>query len=280
MLYREMGYHDFALQHLRTYLGLMQARGESKEVLQNLTTEQDRLSRLVQNAERAFAEESKDALVLERATIALRHGLAEKARAYLLDSDRNMFGVPGVELELRLLLETGRAAEAARWMKEVAGLRDSLGKTIFDWDQVQALAALGDYRKAMDDLGSMADPPPTPGQPIVQARDVMALSVGQAVLDATRSPSTPLQPGSALVRGDLHRLLLEPTAQLQQQASVRVLLGLLELEPGDVSEARARLRQAVALWKDETAAADGGSLDFGGRQLAQAYLELLEPAVR
>ena len=70
---------------------------------------------------------------------------------------------------------------------------------------------------------------------------------------------------------------LPPLARrLSQQAHLTVLQGLIALEEGRVSEARASFREALDLWQNETAASRGAGIDFTGRTVAQGYLELLE----
>jgi hypothetical protein len=76
----------------------------------------------------------------------------------------------------------------------------------------------------------------------------------------------------ALFRRDVLNLAQE----LRHKADATVLRGLLALEEGDIAEAEVAFRVALALWKDQAAAASGSGLDFGGRPIAQGYLELLK----
>ena len=53
--------------------------------------------------------------VADRAALAMQKGLAGKARDLLLESDLAAFGPQGMELELELLLRTGRARDVRDW---------------------------------------------------------------------------------------------------------------------------------------------------------------------
>jgi hypothetical protein len=107
-------------------------------------------------------------------------------------------------------------------------------------------------------------------------REVMALMISKAILEDF--------PGAgpyALLRRPQARLefrsRLESLARsLRQEADVTVLRGLLALEEGEVDEAEAAFRAALALWGDETLAATGGGLEFNGRVIAQSALEWVE----
>ena len=63
---------------------------------------------------------------------------------------------------------------------------------------------------------------------------------------------------------------------LQQEANISVLLGLLALEEGDVDLAGFAFRLALSHWRDEATANSGGGIDFPGRPVAQGYLHLME----
>src|SRR5207253_3520382 len=80
----------------------------------------DRLNHHVVNAGKARA--------LDRARDALRRGLAAQALTVLLESDVVEFGPAGAQLELELLLTTGRLEEARRLMNDTtADLEHNLG---------------------------------------------------------------------------------------------------------------------------------------------------------
>jgi hypothetical protein len=57
-----------------------------------------------------------------------------------------------------------------------------------------------------------------------------------------------------------------------------VFLGLLALEQGNIDEAETAFGLAVAVWKDEAAAASGQGLDFNARPIALACLGWLKEA--
>jgi hypothetical protein len=101
----------------------------------------------------------------------------------------------------------------------------------------------------------------------------MAVAIGQAVLDDHPRSGSLLRlvwrAGLALQTRSLARIL-------QQDADATVLRGLLALEVGETDEAEAAFAKALAIYKDEAAAASGSGVDFDGRVIAQDCLDWLE----
>jgi len=284
-LYRGMGYLDLALNHLRTYVRLLHnatlERGESAEARrQREAVYQDELSRLareVEDRENTVAAAASGGTVLDRANLAAQKGLAGRALDILLQSDVSAFGDKGMELELRLLLTTGRSRDARDWTAPEDRAR--LGPSAYHWLRIQALAAAGDYELAQEECTAMADRLALagPGREPLPFRETIALMVGQMVLDERpgEGPVAYLARRAPAKLGMLERLP-QLAQRLTQHAHVNVLRGLIALEEGRVSEARFFFHEALDLWKDEAAAARGAGLDFAGRVVAQGCLELLE----
>jgi len=284
-LYLEMNYLDLALDHLRTYVKLVKqgapregaaakAFGERlaqiEETLGVLTSE-------VEERENSYAAEASGGLVLDRATLASMKGLARKARDILLESDVAAFGEKGMELELRLLLTTGRSRDVRDWVGPED--KERLGAAGYHWLQIQALAADGDYARLQEEFGELAQALTLvgQGQDAVPVRKTMAAMVAQTVLDERPGDG----PVAYLVRrAPARKQMLERlpglARSLAQLADLSVLRGLMSLEEGRVSEAEFAFREALALWQNEAAAATGGGLDFNGRPVAQDCLEWLK----
>jgi hypothetical protein len=74
-----------------------------------------RLARAVNDRESSYVTEAAGLRLLDRALLAVRQGLAGKARGLLLESDIAAFGPQGMALELELLLRTGRVKEVREW---------------------------------------------------------------------------------------------------------------------------------------------------------------------
>ncbi len=288
-LYRDMNYLDLTLSHLETYLKLVHEAGpppgsdaaafreEEARYQQELT----RLTREVEDRMNSYAVGSEGMKVLDRAQLAVSKGLGAKARDMLLESDISAFGGPGMQLELELLLRTGRPREVWDWTGgETASQSEAaLGTSSYHWLRAQALAASGEYSRAEDECTAMAgaltsaeqDQGPLP------IRDVMALMVGQVVLDNIPGGRIRGLPAPSDVRRtEFDRQIKALGRNLRQSADVTVLRGLFALEEGRVEDAEVAFRTALTLWRDEAAAATGAGLDFNGRPIAQACLEWLE----
>lgn len=286
-LYREVGYLDLALNHLRTYFRLLQKvgipAGISAERFQAETSrfqeELNQLTKQVSTAEDAFVVASSGAPVFDRASHASRNGLAGKARDLLLESHRAAFGPGGMELELELLLGTGRARDVREWM--LPEHKEDLEPSAYHWIRLRALAASGDYVGAEEESAELAqvvtsrraDKEPVP------FRESMALLIGQTVLDAHSGGGVlPYEVRQPFGRIEYTSRIVALARKTRQKAEVTVLRGLLALELGAVDEAEFLFREVLAIWKDESAAASGGGLDFNGRALAQTCLQWLEDA--
>ncbi len=284
-LYREMGYLDLSLIHLQAYLKLAGETGpppgvSAKDFREQEARYQEDLNRLAKEAEKrenSFATAAAGARVLDRANLAVRHGLGGKALDILLASDIAAFGPQGMELELELLLRTGRAKDVRDWTSSEH--EAALGSPSYHWMRAQALAASGDYALARDECAELTRSIALPGQgqEPVRFREVMALTVGQALLE--EQPAAPLVP--SLRQRLFSRLAFQnrvPTLarNLRQEADTRVLAGLLALEQGEVGDAEDAFRAALALYRDDATALSGGGLDFNGRVVAQSALAWLE----
>jgi tetratricopeptide (TPR) repeat protein len=269
-LYKQLGYLDLMLKHLRAYQDLtgaaVGADGKADPLL-------DRLAKAVAEGESVYADKAPRLRVLDRAHLALEKGLGGKARDLLLESDVSAFGAPGLALELNLLLRTGRVREVRDWTRpsQASALG---GAANYHWLRAQALAALGEYALAEEECEQMAEA--VRGAEPAQLRDRMALRVGEEVLDELPLGLAWPHP-TVRVMGRLlcYQQLAENATRLMEDASANVFRGLLALEEGRSDEAEVVFRLALALWKDEATGDSGGGLDFDARPIAQMYLRLL-----
>jgi Flp pilus assembly protein TadD len=286
-LYEQMEFFDLRLKHLRIYQELrkkrpipadpMEAEAFQSEQAQ-LQKVLDRLTKSVAKREDEYLVASVGRPVLERAIRAKQKGLAGKARDMLLESHVSAFGERGMELELELLLLTGRARDVWEWTGPEQ--QTMLGPEKFHMLRFLALAATGEYARAEEEctqlnremvarLGGRGD---------LSYRHVMSLMIGQAVLDD--HPAAKTWPEVFARWGprsfEAYRRVGEWTKSLKREADVKVLRGLICLEEGEIAEAELAFREALDLWKSPEAAESGAGLDFNGRRLAQGYLRLLE----
>jgi tetratricopeptide (TPR) repeat protein len=267
-LYQRVGCLDLALDELRAYRAATGRAGADPNREGVSDAELDALARVVHRQRAEFAPESVRARVAIRARAAMRRGLAGEARKILLESDVSAFGSEGAELELDLLLRTGRAEDVRDW--SAADLRDLLGTTRYHWLRTQALAALGDYAAADAELTDLAgDDGPAPAR----AGTAFAALTGRALLD--EQPGR-LDPPAVFARVSARQAfwsgLRQAVAGLAERADATVLRGLLALEAGDVGRARTALRAALACSPQEPG---GGGLDFQSGPVARGALGLV-----
>jgi hypothetical protein len=278
-MYRQMGYLDLALGHLRTHWSLLQKAGPRPGMSAEQFDEQQAaseetlslLARTVEVREAAYATESARFRVYDRAMLALKKGLAGKALAVLEDTDYANFGPEGMGLEIELLLRTGRAKDVLEWIGP--DQKAALGPAAYYTPRVQALAASGEYLRAQEECALAAGEQVPPAR----AREVMALLIGQAVLQANpEGGSVPSLLWQIFPMLQFRSRIANLARTLTQQADVSVLQGLIALEEGEVDEAKVYFQAALQLWKHEAAAASGTGLDFNGRVVAQGCLEWLK----
>jgi tetratricopeptide (TPR) repeat protein len=280
-LYRQMGYLDLALAHLQTYVQLVHKGGATPEgnAAEQLRFEQDvdRLAKQVKRRENEYVAVAQGLNVLDRAILAMRKQLAGKARDMLLESHLAAFGPRGMDLELRLLLATGRPRDVRDWLGPEH--QPILGVPTYHWLRAQAQAALGEYALASEECSALGRSltPGESGREGIGLRERLALLVGQALLDgpASEGGMTSLM-RRTVSRVDFPKRVRGLAQNLKREADVKVLQGMLALEQGDVGEAEAAFREALALWGSPAAAASGRGLDFNGRLAAQSCLEWLQ----
>jgi hypothetical protein len=281
---------DRALDHLRARLGI--AEEEVKKRGPNAAAAAERQVALV------YAIETMDSLVrqslkiyeantegkndpsgvVDRARLACRHGLTRKALEMLLESHPAIFGKPGAELQLDLMLQAGRAFEVRAWLEPEH--EAVLGFSSYHSLQAQAAAACGDYTAADAELEKLSEQfrqVQTSADKAMPVRSVVALRVGGAALARPVPGAGPVGlAGMAYQLFDQLRPLGVPAALLGQEADNRVQRGLLAMESGDVKTARQHFHAALDVWGNDSQAATGAGIDFLTRPLAQQALRLLE----
>jgi hypothetical protein len=283
-LYRATGCLDLAVDHLRAYARLARQAERPPDVEADRFREQqaavqeelNRLAREVDERTKAYAAESAGLRVLDRVSLALRKGLAGIARDTLLGSDVSAFGPRGMELELGLLLATGRPKQVCDWTQPEQQV--ALGAASYHWLRAQAFAASGDYARAeaeCEEMGPFASEEPAEGPSRLQR--MAAALIGQAVLDEQPGAgSAPALAWGARRRAEFGNRLAGLTAALREEANAAVFRGLLALEEGRVDEAEVAFRLALAVSRNEPAAAEPDGVEFNGRVVAQICLEWLK----
>jgi hypothetical protein len=256
-LYRQVGYLDLALVHLRAYRdGGGQGVGEAE-----LTD----LAAVVERQRAQLAAETARARVADRAQAAVARRLAGEARAILLESDVSAFGPEGTQLELELLLGTGRAEDVRDWA--AAELKGPLGAIGYHWRRARARAALGEYAAADAELLELAG---EEGPDPARTGRVFAALAGRALLDERPGAwGLPALAARAWGRFQFRGAVGQEAAALAGRADAAVLRGLLALEAGEVERARAALGAALGY------AGPGGGVRFNGHPVAEDALRLL-----
>jgi hypothetical protein len=287
VMFREEGYMDLALKHLKEQIRFTRAAGRPAgepaprfaERVAKLEEDAGKLEKEVKDAEVQFDVRSANLQVYERATEAARRGLAGKALDLLYASEPLVIGPAGLRLELELLLTTGRFKDVREGFNP--GFREILASFDYHWLLAQLQAASGDYGPADAELEILARPQEQQlfGRyaKLLDARSAASLLVARTMLEGVLQQTAVFWS----VLGPFNQL--EGTAQLeaalrelQKESDVTMLRALLALECGETETAKDLCQRALALWRSETATELGEGLDFSGRPVAQQVLELLK----
>jgi tetratricopeptide (TPR) repeat protein len=283
ILYEKIGYMDLALKHLQEHLRAARKAGplqsEKKERFDQ------RIQALEKTAEQLGTEVQKRLDLVEvntvnlkatlpKARAAMERNLPGKALATLLAANVADFGVQGLELELRLLLTTGRARDANSWLEEKH--KESLRGDLYHQLRLQIAAALGNYASADRELLNLhdhLDVVPTKEKVPLSRRAVSSRFAAQAVLAGSLGTGGPCR-GIWVLQEQMSFLEIARTfiATLRNQADIQTYRGLFALEQGDVARAREAFESAVSIGGNEPNFIPSGKLDFATRSLAQDRL--------
>jgi len=248
-LCREGNFLDLALQHQDAVAQAEKARGprpgesqaDFKARLENIKSAGGDLQRVVEQRRDEWRKTSAQLSVGERAQQAYRFGLPRQALELLLNNDVAAFGAQGLELEIELLLLTGRLHDARVWL--TPDHEPLLGSNTYRWLKMKIAAVVGDYEVALDqldDLAKLTIDLPQLGQKVLPLRTGMGLLVGHTLLDEASLTPLLLTPRGDTALNEL-RVLVEP---LGIEADDVAFAGLLALEAGH-PRAPALLRKAL-----------------------------------
>ena len=262
---QQLDCQDVALQHLQLYRDALRRTGASTKegplpaIEKELTASNEKLATEI----RAYQKESPQLSVVDRAYAAVQRGLAGRALETLLAADISAFGIPGMKLELDVLLRMGRASEVRTWLNDDPLLRSSLGEQTYYWYLVQSNASLGDYDAANDHLMALSNSngllPPVKTVAVDLARAIGQSALGETV-DQSKWPNVIFL---TLSRNDYTHRLTTVVDELTLLADTLTLKALLALERGDVDEARATFTHLLNHFQPT-------NLDFNARLVAEA----------
>jgi hypothetical protein len=271
----EWGYIDLELKHLRAALGQIQRAGpqpgESQEEFDERVKRLDRqatdLQKTVQKHLNQFEVSSSSMRVLQKAAKALSLGLAEQALNALLESDVLEFGQQGAQLQFQLLLTCGRVEEARQLLTD--DLKDNLGTAVvglgtpvsaYEWYRTLLAAADGSYADADQQLQKLVEEkdPRTvlaarlqslKGKDHANDSDAAFASryVGEALMETPQEKPVAWLAVNHILRLTELQALFSFGGELQQQAQLLALRGLLAVEAGKTDEAEALFRQAMGI---------------------------------
>jgi tetratricopeptide (TPR) repeat protein len=283
-LYFETGQLDRTLDHLRARLRIAEQEADASATERQTALRADvkSMEAMVRRSQAVYegniAGKTDPSKVLERASLAARHGLSRQALEMLLESHPAIFGKAGAQMQLDLMLEAGRSYEVRSWLDP--RYEALLGFSPYHLLEAQSAAACGDYAGAdaeLDELGKPLRQVALSADQLAPVRSAIALRVGMAAL---ARPAFDAGVGglacTAFFQFDSLRPLGTPADLLRQEADLRVLRGLLALESGDVEAARRHFRAALDVWDGDGPAAAGAGLDFPARPIAQYAMSLFE----
>lgn len=279
--FQELGYRDLAYEQLSIHQTLLEEVAvppgpAGQAFLKDLADNRRRLASIEEDLTRrlgTFEKNSQGLRVFDRAQMAMELGLAGKALSTLLQSDIAAFGLPGMQMEIQLLLFSGAARQVRDWAESEP--LDNQDEQNLRWTRIQAFAAMGQYgsaRKESELMSFPADAQESKDPP----RELAALVLGQAVLEGFDT-----QPHlGGLVTQVFQRRRTQGRLEglgrdLRLEAEGLALSGLLALEEGRVALAKDYFLRAMAVRNPRDA-----NWDFESRPMAEELLGRIDAANR
>jgi hypothetical protein len=279
--YTDFRYGDLVLKHRKELLRLTIAAGPRPgEPTESYQSRRDELQKHVSQLDddvremlNVFEVNATNLKIVPRAQQAQGRGLGGKALDILKASDITAFGKIGLEMELELLLTTGGIREFRAWFDPVQHrplLNEPSAPYACEWYLVYLAAASGNYDEADANLAAMDPSPSFRGQTLPL--------IGQAFLDVNpHGPAWLATLHAARIQERLRRQEAMWSLQQLYRADLTTVRGLLALERGDGERATALFREALATADAAAAASPGTKMEFSGRSITEACLELLAP---
>jgi hypothetical protein len=255
--YRQVEWNDQAIDHLRDSIKYTRAAGrrpgesleQFSQKLEQLQTVLKELDTEVQRQQNDYELRAANQPLLVKAHLALERGLGKRALQVLLEADVSQFGPEEANLQVQLLLMTGRLDEVRDGL--TPELRTVLGSN-YDWYQALLGAASGDYGPTGEYLDKL----------IAESES----SSAQLALSLLRGQTFQgfMGPGSLASLGNV-------AETVRQVAEYQTLRGLIALEAGDTATAAKYFQKAL-----DTGGTGPAPLFFDGRPVAARYLQLLQ----
>jgi hypothetical protein len=305
-LYLETGFLDLAKDHAEKQhtLLLQSADAPTRRQAESMSKEIGKLDKEVRERLTTYELHAAGQPVLGKVKAALELGLGQTALDALEKVDWHSFDkddpnkVLGVQKEMSLLMQTGRAEEVGKaLMEDEQNLKDGLGVDpetglpAYEWLRVQVAAAIGDYAGADRWLKAIQDKTRRAPRLVLTLQQLRLLGTEPAdVADLEPSALAALLAGRLVLREapsaggapwlrsplpDARSMLLATAdaiaEPLDRQCDLDAVRGWLALEAGRTADARDRFNDALRH-------ASPGDLPFRGRPLTQLDLEWLDAA--
>jgi hypothetical protein len=283
------GYFDLALDHRKEQLRITKERGprpreKLEEYERRVQPLEDRVQKLEEYVRKAqddyYNGQVSRSTMKAKAELALSKGLGKLARDELLKSYEVSAEPDAIPLQLNLMIMTG-AIEGEKGIRvgldsfeeqaKESGKQPNMGRfgqepytlPTYEWLQVLAAAASGDYRVADEFLAPIVKMRERVHDELLlnrSRRDALYLT-SSALLDTQVTPMTLLHGYERAYQLESLKILASIPAQV---GDIYTLRGILALEAGDNKHAEELFRKVVSL------------KDYNFMPIANYYLELME----
>ncbi|HEV3143725.1 MAG TPA: hypothetical protein VGZ47_07575, partial [Gemmataceae bacterium] len=275
-LFVSQNYLDAALEHYQQQERLLRRDGpapaESQDQFQKRIQQMDRfvkdLEKAVHNRQNELViQTQRDTDPLGKARLAVSMGLAKQALDdILLKSQIELFGIPGANLQLELMLMLGRAGDVRDLLEEPNIVQNKVRMQVvsvplaspdgrpavhefpaFEWFRIRCALALGDYELALSDLDTCAG--------LFQIAERETLPLVQFYLPQIIGAGLGCSPNCLSAAGQelvVNLSLVEEAKKVRemlllrnQLADVYALQGMVRLEEGPGAAAKPKFEQAL-----------------------------------
>jgi tetratricopeptide (TPR) repeat protein len=276
-----MDYQDLTLKHLRKTLAIQAGAALAGETRQQREERLSNFGRAVAALEKNVEKQMEDfelkyghLRVLDRVKAAGRMGLAGKALDILLDSHVATFGSEGLEIELKLLLNTGQAGKARDWL--MPEHEQQLGTSQYYLIQGQIEAALGNFEQAEKAFLEGAryrpllkNPIPIEALPPLLVGHTLMFEAGLPLFKMFTVPTILEFPNLSF----MPRRMEYSLGMVNRHAVTQTVLGVLALESGQADKASRYFRSALDFWDSTAGNFFHDPESTSGRQIAEYFLE-------
>jgi tetratricopeptide (TPR) repeat protein len=268
-MYAAIAFHDLEVEHRRA-AGAAALRSGNKPAVEAFRKQLDQLTPKLTELESEYEKQASGVRVSDRARVAHQLGLSGRALKVLMGSDLAAFGDVGIKLQLDLMIRAGLSDQVLDWTSEE--MRSAVGTKTYHWYRSLAMAAVGGYAAADEELTQIAGGPDSVKPNPQLLGDTVILAVSQQCLAAAPKAGGMSDAVAYLfAQADALKGIESAEVRLRNLSEVSVLRAILAIEVGDFDRAWSLLEDTLFFSPERS-----GRVEDPIREIAKDLLVRLE----